>query len=264
MQGLVRRLVDAGAHLLFTSRNSEDANWQKTRGNLDEAIRLYEESLALKDALGDKKGRPATQVMMAQVLAAGGERERALALAREALAALAAMGAQSDAEQVAGITAALEGGGRAGSAASGDELPPVVAMTRAAGGAPRGRGDVAPVRALLAQEAATAEHAELAAALAAALDQARDAAARSLQALQPELGSLAPAERARALSGVGQVAHALDDNETELAALEQVVAEQRAAGAEREVLVEPSVLLFNVAVCCQRAGGHERAEEGDT
>ncbi|WP_448541105.1 tetratricopeptide repeat protein, partial [Roseiflexus sp.] len=74
-----------------------------TRGDLDGAMRLYEQSLAIKERLGDVRGTSATLVMMAQIQFARGDHETALRNARESLRLLQAMGAAPDAAKAAEI-----------------------------------------------------------------------------------------------------------------------------------------------------------------
>lgn len=78
-----------------------------TRGDLDGAMRLYEQALTGLEALGDVRGKSATLVMMAQIQFARGDREQALANARESLRLLQAMGA-ADAAKVADIIRQME------------------------------------------------------------------------------------------------------------------------------------------------------------
>ncbi len=56
-----------------------------TRGDLDRALALYQESLQLKEQLGDKQGKAASLHAMAQVFLTRGDLDRALALYQESL-----------------------------------------------------------------------------------------------------------------------------------------------------------------------------------
>ncbi|MBC7226886.1 MAG: CHAT domain-containing protein [Thermoflexales bacterium] len=76
------------------------------RGDLEGAMGLYRESLAIKESLGDLRGKGATLAMMGQVLLAQGQAPEGVRALRQALEILVGMGARADAEQVAGI---LEG-----------------------------------------------------------------------------------------------------------------------------------------------------------
>ncbi|MBC7260258.1 MAG: tetratricopeptide repeat protein [Chloroflexi bacterium] len=68
------------------------ANVLVTRGDLDRAMGLYQESLEIKEALGDRKGKSATLHAMANVLVTRGDLDRAMGLYQEALAILEALG----------------------------------------------------------------------------------------------------------------------------------------------------------------------------
>ncbi len=56
-----------------------------TRGDLERALRLYQESLQLKEQLGDQQGKAASLHTMAQVYLTRGDLERALGLYEESL-----------------------------------------------------------------------------------------------------------------------------------------------------------------------------------
>ncbi|MDY7077505.1 MAG: tetratricopeptide repeat protein, partial [Chloroflexota bacterium] len=56
-----------------------------TRGDLDRALALYQESLQIKEQIGDIKGKAASLSMMAQVYVTRGDLDRALALYQESL-----------------------------------------------------------------------------------------------------------------------------------------------------------------------------------
>jgi tetratricopeptide (TPR) repeat protein len=79
-----------------------------TRGDLDGAVRLYEQSLAIKEGLGDVRGKSATLAMMAQLQFMRGEYNRALSSARESWYLLQSIGAAPDAAKVAQIIQQME------------------------------------------------------------------------------------------------------------------------------------------------------------
>jgi tetratricopeptide (TPR) repeat protein len=62
------------------------------RGEVDQALTLYQENLAILAALGDKRSRAITLVEIARLLAQRGEVDQALTLYQENLAILAALG----------------------------------------------------------------------------------------------------------------------------------------------------------------------------
>ncbi len=86
----------------------QQADLLVTRGDLDGALALYQQSLALWESLGDVHGKSATLVMMAQIQFMRGEHDQALSNARESLRLLQAMGAQPDAAKVAEIIQQME------------------------------------------------------------------------------------------------------------------------------------------------------------
>ncbi|MBC7226057.1 MAG: tetratricopeptide repeat protein [Thermoflexales bacterium] len=75
-------------------------------GDLDGAMELYRESLAIRESLGDLRGKGATLAMMGQVLLAQEQAPEEVQALRQALEILVGIGARADAEQVAGL---LEG-----------------------------------------------------------------------------------------------------------------------------------------------------------
>ncbi len=77
----------------------------RVRGDLEGAMGLYRESQAVWESLGDPRGKGATLAMMGQVLLARGEVREGVQALRRALEILVGMGARADAEQVAGIVA---------------------------------------------------------------------------------------------------------------------------------------------------------------
>ena len=76
-----------------------------TRGDLDGAMRLYQQSLELEERLGDLRGKATTLAMMAQVHIWRGEQEPALRALLVSLQTLSQIGAAPDAQKVAGILA---------------------------------------------------------------------------------------------------------------------------------------------------------------
>ena len=74
-------------------------------GDLDGAMRLYQQSLEIKERLGDLQGKSATLAMMAQVHILRGEQEPALRALLVSLQILSQIGAAPDAQKVAGILA---------------------------------------------------------------------------------------------------------------------------------------------------------------
>ncbi|MDH7472868.1 MAG: tetratricopeptide repeat protein, partial [Anaerolineae bacterium] len=74
------------------------------RGDLEQARRLYQQSLEIVEALGDRQGKAATLAMMGQILAAQGQHEAALRAYLESLSILVQMQA-ADAAKVAKIIA---------------------------------------------------------------------------------------------------------------------------------------------------------------
>ncbi|NWF79761.1 MAG: CHAT domain-containing protein [Chloroflexi bacterium] len=79
-----------------------------TRGDLDGAMRLYEQSLASDESLGNVRGKSATLANMSVVQFRQGDHETALRNARESLHLLQAMGAAPDAANVAQIIQQME------------------------------------------------------------------------------------------------------------------------------------------------------------
>jgi tetratricopeptide (TPR) repeat protein len=75
------------------------------RGDLDGAMRLYQEALEIAERLGDLQGKAATLAMMAQVHILRGEQEPALRALLVSLQTLSQIGAAPEAQKVAGILA---------------------------------------------------------------------------------------------------------------------------------------------------------------
>jgi tetratricopeptide (TPR) repeat protein len=84
------------------------ANVMVTRGDLDGAMRLYQQSLQIKEQLGDLQGKSATLAMLAQLLFASGDKRNALAALLESLQTLLQIGAMPDANKVANILYGLK------------------------------------------------------------------------------------------------------------------------------------------------------------
>jgi tetratricopeptide (TPR) repeat protein len=233
-----------------------------TRGDLDGAMRLYEQSLAIQERLGDVRGTSATLVMMAQIQFARGDHETALRNARESLRLLQAMGAAPDAAKAAEIVQQMEAALAGGASPQPAAFTParlVGARTAAVVRVRRGQLAGAGVRADLERLAAETTLAPVATALLAALDGAADAAATLLVAAEPLLAQGAAAERADALAGIGDLAVLLNDSATELRAREAAVAAFRAAGDDRQSLVNLSIALYNLAMLYARQGNHAAA-----
>ena len=234
----------------------------ETRGDLDGAMRLYEQSLAIKERLGDVRGTSATLVMMAQIQFARGDHETALRNARESLRLLQAMGAAPDATKVAEIVQQMEAALAGGASPQPAAFTParlVGALIGAVVRVQRGQMPAADLRADLERLSAEATLTPITTALLAALDGAADAAATLLVAAEPLLAQGAAAERADALAGIGNLAALLDDHATELRAREAAVAAFRAAGDDRQSLVNLSIALYNLAMLYARQGNHAAA-----
>jgi tetratricopeptide (TPR) repeat protein len=77
----------------------------RVRGDLDGAMQLYQQSLELEERLGDLRGKAATLAMMAQVHILRGEQEPALRALLVSLQTLSQIGAAPEAQTVAGILA---------------------------------------------------------------------------------------------------------------------------------------------------------------
>jgi tetratricopeptide (TPR) repeat protein len=233
-----------------------------TRGDLDGAMRLYEQSLAIQESLGDVRGKSATLVMMAQIQFARGDHETALRNARESLRLLQAMGAAPDAAKVAEIVQQMEAALAGGASPQPAAFTParlVGALIGAVVRVQRGQMPAADLRADLERLSAEATLTPITTALLAALDGAADAAATLLVAAEPLLAQGAAAERADALAGIGNLAALLDDHATELRAREAAVAAFRAAGDDRQSLVNLSIALYNLAMLYARQGNHAAA-----
>ncbi|WP_296753341.1 tetratricopeptide repeat protein [Roseiflexus sp.] len=247
---------------LLSRVHHQQATLLVTRGDLDGAMRLYEQSLAIQERLGDVRGTSATLVMMAQIQFARGDHETALRNARESLRLLQAMGAAPDAAKAAEIVQQMEAALAGGASPQPAAFTParlVGARTAAVVRVRRGQLAGAGVRADLERLAAETTLAPVATALLAALDGAADAAATLLVAAEPLLAQGAAAERADALAGIGDLAVLLNDSATELRAREAAVAAFRAAGDDRQSLVNLSIALYNLAMLYARQGNHAAA-----
>ena len=214
-------------------------------------MRLYEQSLAIADSLGDVRGKSATLVMMAQIQFVRAEHEQALSNARESLSLLQAMRAGPDAAKVAEIIQWMEATLAGGATPQPSEFTParlVGALTGAVVRVKRGQMPGADVRADLERLSAEETLTPITAALLAAIDGATDAAAALLLAAEPLLAQGTAAERADALVGIGNLADLLGDQETELRARAAAVAAFRTAGEDRQTLVNLRIALYHLAI----------------
>ena len=192
-----------------------------TRGDLDRALALYQDSLKLKEQVGDIKGKAASLHAMAQVYLTRGDLDRALALYQDSLKLL---------EQVGDIQ------GKATSLA-------MVAQIYAT------QGDRQTALALLEESLAvfarlgmpreTAQVRELIAALAG--------------------GPAGPPTPLAEASGRARRAAQSGDLPAAIAAQQEAVALARGAGSERDDLVRLSVLLFNLGGYYSEAGDYAAA-----
>jgi Tetratricopeptide repeat len=74
-----------------------------TRGDLDGAMKLYQQSAAIEEQLGNLQGKASTLNNVAVVLFQNGEREKSLALFFESLSTFAKIGAAPNANTVANL-----------------------------------------------------------------------------------------------------------------------------------------------------------------
>ena len=74
-----------------------------TRGDLDGAMKLYQQALAIDEGLGDQQGKSATLAMLGQLLVARKDYPRAIFALVESLQTLSSIGARPDAQKVAEI-----------------------------------------------------------------------------------------------------------------------------------------------------------------
>ena len=81
------------------------------RGDLDEAMRLYEQALSILEQLGDQQGKASTLTMMAQLLAVRGDRTTAIAYLHEALTIFQTLGMPRETAQVQDILAQVQNAG---------------------------------------------------------------------------------------------------------------------------------------------------------
>ena len=236
---------------LLSRVHHQQATLLVTRGDLDGAMRLYEQSLAIQESLGDVRGKSATLVMMAQIQFVRAEHEQALSNARESLSLLQAMRAGPDAAKVAEIIQWMEATLAGGATPQPSEFTParlVGALTGAVVRVKRGQMPGADVRADLERLSAEETLTPITAALLAAIDGATDAAAALLLAAEPLLAQGTAAERADALVGIGNLADLLGDQETELRARAAAVAAFRTAGEDRQTLVNLRIALYHLAI----------------
>jgi Effector-associated domain 7/CHAT domain/Tetratricopeptide repeat len=84
------------------------ANVLVTRGDLDGAMRRYEQAKEILEALGDVKGKASTLIMIAQLHVMRREREAALAAARESIAIFTHLRAPRELAQAREILATIE------------------------------------------------------------------------------------------------------------------------------------------------------------
>ena len=85
----------------------EMANIFVTRGDLNGAMKLYEQSLEIKEGLGDLKGKASTLAMFGQVMLQQKNYPKAIRMLLESLQTLSSIGAQPDVETVAKILAGV-------------------------------------------------------------------------------------------------------------------------------------------------------------
>ena len=96
-------------------------------------------------------------------------------------------------------------------------------------------------------------------ALLAALERTPTAAVDLLTAVTPLFTQGRHAEQANALTGIGNLAKELNDNDTEIQAYTTAIAAQRQVGEEKETLVQLSIMLYNLAMVYDRQGQHAEA-----
>ncbi len=241
---------------LLSRIHHEQAVVLETRGELDGAMRLYEQSLAIQESLGEVRGKSATLANMSIIQFRQGDRETALHNARESLRLLRAMGA-ADAAKVAEIVQQMEAASSDQKTTESAELSPARlagALTAATVRALRGQLPRAGVQAELQGLSAAGDLEPVRAALLAALAGTPSAAAELLAAAAPLLAQGAPAERADALVGIGNLADSLGDGATKLRAREAAADAFRRAGTDREALVQLSIALYNLALTYANQG----------
>ncbi|WP_322822484.1 CHAT domain-containing protein [Chloroflexus sp.] len=262
-----QRMIDLATPLAQTDEAlrsrvyHQQADVLVTRGDLDQALALYQQSLDLNDRLGDVHGKSATLLMMAQIMFMRGDHQQALQQAYAALQTLERIGAAPDAAKAREIIALMEAactqaGGAGGSAAAVSVTPArllgmLIAMVVQA------RGEqIHPdqVRAALTQLPPAAPWPAVRDALLAALDGTADAASHLLAAAPPLLAQGTAAEQGDALAGIGNLGELLSDRATERQAREDAVAAFRTAGDDRQSLISLSVALYNLAMCYVNQG----------
>ena len=84
------------------------ANIYLQKGQVEQAMTLYEQSLALNETIGDVQGKSATLAMMAALVGQQGDIERAIRLNLQAAASLAAIEAYGDLATVLSNLSGLE------------------------------------------------------------------------------------------------------------------------------------------------------------
>ena len=243
--------LETGEAKLLSRVQHQQATMLETRGDLAGAMRLYEQSLAADESLGDVRGKSATLANMAVVQFRHGDYETALRNARESLRLLQAMGAAPDVAQVAAIIQQMEAALASGAVQQPSELTPirlVVALIGAVVGVRRGQVPHDGVQAELRRLSSEETVAPVIDILLAALDGEANAAASLLVAADPLLVLGTVAERADALMAIGNLADLLADSATELRAREAAVAAFRESGQDRASLVSLSIALYNLAI----------------
>jgi len=78
------------------------------RGDLDGAMKLYQQSLAIKESLGDLKGMASTLVMMGQTLFVGGKPAAGLQAVRQGLEIFRRLNMPREVAQTEAILAQME------------------------------------------------------------------------------------------------------------------------------------------------------------
>ena len=236
-----------------------------TRGDLDRALLLYQESLLLKEQLGDKQGKAASLHQMAAVFLTRGDLDRALLLYQESLLLKEQLGDKqgkaASLHQMANILMARNQWDEAEAALSEAQqlasqigsLEHVAFATVKLGQVAQSRGDTATALARYREGLALFERIGMPRESA----QVRQMIAQLEGGATPVDNPLAQAiGRARRAAQQGQVDDAIAAQE-EAVALGRALAPQM--GKEREVLVNLSVLLYNLGGYYAQAGRHPDA-----
>jgi tetratricopeptide (TPR) repeat protein len=101
--GRLESALDTAGKLAREARGSKDRGWEavgvsdrarilKDKGQVDEALKLHREALAVYEALGDRRSRAAMLGDIARILTAKGQMDEALKLHRERLAVYEELG----------------------------------------------------------------------------------------------------------------------------------------------------------------------------